>query len=138
MKCRREIEKSCIDVETEVCETEEVCILNEDTVACHNVTILNYKEFSVYADVVVESIDRGVEYVKSGAPNDAATQILLNPARKGSPGVKTIRFKITKASDTDEREDRLRVTVRFYLRKDDPKNEKNATVPDTYPEIELV
>lgn len=138
MKCRREIEKPCIDVQTEVCETEEVCKLNEDTVACHEITVLWHKECTVYTDILVESIDDGVKYVDSGAPKNSATHVLLSPARPGDPGSKTIQFGITKMPDTEEQADRLRVTVLFYLPGSDSKEKKNATVPDAYPEVKLI
>jgi len=134
MKCQQKKENPSIDIDTKICKTEKICTLHDGTEACHLITIFNYKQISLHADVIVESAEGRVSYTEAGCSVTEKSQIHLPPAENCEPSQTTVRFKIEKDCDRTDIEERLELKVFFYLRSEGNKKR----LPDLYPEVDIV
>jgi hypothetical protein len=102
--------------------------------ACHLITIFNYKPISLYADVIVESVDGRVAYTETRGSVIERSQIHLPPLEDCEPSQTSVRFNITKDCDRTGIEERLNLKVFFYLHSEGDKKR----FPELYPEVDIV
>lgn len=141
MRCEDDAdEHGSIEVETLVCETDPECVVGPDDRVAHDVVVRNYKRNKAYLDIEVRSSERRVAYERGddgGEPRAAVREAIVTPCnrRDRDPGRRRERFWLRRHPDSTPGNDVLEVEVRYALLPDS--DEKNTSVPETLPEVEV-
>lgn len=136
MRCEDTVdEHGSIEVETVICETESECVVGPDDRVAHDVVIKNYKRNKAYVDIELWSSEQRVAYELGDGPEAEQRDLLVRPRTSAGPGEKEERFWIHPAPDASPGSDILTVKVRYALLRD--KDQKNTSVPETLPEVEV-
>lgn len=138
MRCEDDTDDhGSIEVETLVCETETDCVVGPDNRVAHDVVVRNYKGNKAYLDIEVRSSEGRVHYEEDDAPNSVKQDLIVKPRDRdlGAPGQREERFWIRGCPETAPGNDVLEVEVRYAMLPDS--EDKNTSVPETLPEVEV-
>lgn len=124
-----------IEVETVICETEVDCVVDPGNQVAHDVIVKNYKRNKAYLDIEVRSSEQRIEYELGDGPKAAQQNVLIGPRTREGPGKKEERFWLSPDPDASPGSDILTVKVQYALLRE--KNQKNTSVPETLPEVEV-
>jgi hypothetical protein len=136
MRCEDTVDQhGSIEVDTVICETQTECVVGPDNQVAHDVVVWNYKRNKAYFDIEVQSSEQRVVYEHGDGSKAEQRDLLVGPRTSEGPGKKEERFWIRSAPDASPGSDILTVKVRYALLRE--KDQKNTSVPESFPEVEV-
>ena len=136
-KCQTEHKHPSFTIGTDLVGTMRVCVLASDMTGTQIISLVSYKPYPVYIDMVLQSMDECIRFVESGDTEYQRNQIFLPPAQIGNPTRKSVTADIIPCGHPPDGEDCIRIELRYYTREDAADTEKNDTLQELYPRIEL-
>jgi len=136
MRCEDDTyDHGSIEVETLICETETDCIVGPDDRVAHDVVVWNYKRNKAYVDIEVQSAERRVTYENGEGAGAEQRNLVVRPGTRAGPERREERFWVQRDPDATAGSDILEVEVRYAMLPDT--ENKNTSVPETLPEVEI-
>ncbi|GGK79713.1 hypothetical protein [Haloarcula japonica] len=137
-KCQKERTHPMFTVETDLQDTERVCCIGPETTGTKEVTVTNYKGYPIYIDLHLQSLNGCLEFLDSGKTEYHVARKVLPPAERGNPTRKTFALQVSQYAEALDAEDSIRVNLTYYDREDALEESKNDSIPEVFPEVELV